>query len=53
MATWILTYYEIGDKGEQIHHREEFPSIVSAKINLFFSRRHKRRIFCELKKKEK
>lgn len=52
MKVWVLTYFEFGSKGEMIRHREEFPTKISAKINLFFSEKNKRRWMCELKKEE-
>ena len=52
MSTWVLTYLEFGSKGEMIRHREEFPTKISAKVNLFFTKKNKRRCWPELKKVE-
>lgn len=52
MKQYVLTYSEIGDKGEFILHREVFFSRLGASINLFFSKMNKNRVMHGIKEEE-
>ena len=53
MKTWILTYFEIGSKGELIMHKEEYPTKISAAVNEFFAKRDPKKINVKKFKEEK
>lgn len=54
MTNYILTYFEIGGKGEMVQHRETFIDGISARINYWLSIRNKKRVHVSLEiKKEK
>ena len=52
MTHYILTYFEEGDKHERIHHREVYPTILSAKLHKWLSERNPRRSYVRLTKEE-
>ena len=51
MKGCILTYSYIGDKGELIMHKEEFPTRISGLINYWFAKHDPRKTFVTLKEK--
>jgi len=53
MKQYVMTYAEIGYKGALIQHREVFHTRLGARINLFFSKMNKRRIWNKIKEEER
>ncbi len=51
MKGFTLTYSYIGDMGELIHHKEEYPTRISAIINFWFAKHDRRKTFVTLRKK--
>ncbi len=51
MKQYILSYFEIGDKGERVHHQEVFLIRFVAKINLWFSLHNRNRVCHRLTEK--
>lgn len=43
MTNYILTYFEVGDKGELVQHRETFITGIAAHINYALCFKNKRR----------
>ncbi len=52
MKQFVISYYEIGDKGELVHHKEVFFTRLAARINFWFSQRNKRRVHLYLTETE-
>jgi len=53
MKGFTLTYSYIGDMGELIHHKEEYPTRISAIINFWFAKHDRRKTFVTLRKNKK
>lgn len=50
MTNYILTYFEVGDKGELVQHRETFITGIAAHINYALCFKNKRRMNITLRK---
>ncbi len=50
MTNYILTYFEVGDKGELIQHRETFITGIAARINYALCFKTKKRVNITLRK---
>jgi hypothetical protein len=53
MKRFTLTYSYIGDKGELIQHKEEYPTRISAIINYWFANHDRRKVWVTLKENKK
>ena len=44
MTGCIVRYYEVGEKGALIQHREDYPTKISGRINYWFACRDPRKM---------
>ena len=52
MTACTLRYFVVGDLGELVHHKEEYPTRISGLINYWFACRDKRKYNVTLELKQ-